>query len=66
MQHDERSGDVSERMKSAAEHAKEAAAKHKDELQEAAKKAEAHVQEDAAKAKEKLAQSLSAPRGKAG
>jgi hypothetical protein len=53
-------------MNSAAEHAKEAAAKHKDELEEAAHQAEAYVQEHAAKAKEKLAQSPPRPRGKAG
>jgi hypothetical protein len=57
---------VSERMKSAADHAKAAAADRKDELETAAHKAEASVKEHAANAKAKLAQSPPRPGGTAG
>ena len=45
--------EVSDKVKSAAEHAKDVAAKHKAEMATAADKAEADVKEHAAKAKER-------------
>jgi hypothetical protein len=46
--------DVSDKVKSSAEHAKEVAAKRKAQAEAAAEKAEARVREAAAKAKERL------------
>jgi hypothetical protein len=56
---------VSERMQSAADHAKEVAAKQKGEVAKAAHKAEAYLQEHAAEAKDRLAEGPPRRRGKA-
>jgi hypothetical protein len=56
---------VSERMQSAADHAKEVAASQKGEVEKAAHKAEAYLQEHAAEAKDRLAQGPPRRRGKA-
>jgi hypothetical protein len=57
---------MSERMQSAADRAKEVAAKRKGEVETAAQKAEAYLQDDAAKAKDRLAEGPPRRRGKAG
>jgi hypothetical protein len=56
---------MSDKVKNAAEHAKDVAAKRKAEMGTATDKAEAFVKEHAAKAKERLAERPPGPGGQA-
>ena len=57
---------MSERMQSAADRARELAAKQKGQVETAAHKAESHLQDHAAKAKDRFADGPPRRRGKAG